>query len=162
MTKDAGIARWMAIGSYPTVMATALGLFAALAAAGLQVVLAAYLAVLIGAAFVTLHEALLPHRATWRPAWADVYADLLFMATVQVALPYLLSISLALALAAWLRTAGLAIDDLWPHRWPVAAQACLMLLLADLARYWLHRAFHKSPPCGAFTPCTIRHSACIG
>ena len=145
MIKDVGIAKWMAIGSYPTVMASALGLFAALALAELHVAAAAYLAALVGAALVTTHEALLPHRAAWRPGFAEVRADLLFMAVVQVALPYLLSITLALALAAWLRSTGWAIDDLWPHRWPVAAQACLMLLLADLARYWLHRAFHKVP-----------------
>ena len=156
MTKDAGIARYIAGSSYPTTIAAAFALFAAATGTGVPVTLAAYGAVLAGAALVALHEAVLPYRAQWRPGPAEVRADLLFMAAVQVALPYLLSITLAVALAAWLRAAGWVVDDIWPHRWPVAAQACLMLLLADLPRYWLHRAFHALPAMWRFH--AVHHS----
>jgi hypothetical protein len=33
--------------------------------------------------------------------------------------------------------------QLWPHDWPLGLQAALMLLTADLLRYWLHRAAHR-------------------
>ena len=156
MTKDARIAKWIAQGSYPMAMTAAFALFAAAASWGLQATSAAYVAALAGAALVTLHEVALPHRVQWRPNLAEVRADLLFMAAVQVALPYLLSITLAVALAAWLRTAHWVADGIWPHRWPVAAQAGLMLLLADLPRYWLHRAFHKLPALWRFH--AVHHS----
>ena len=156
MVKDARIAEWIAGASYPLAMAAAFALFAAVVGTGLHVTWAAYLAVLFGAAFVTLHEVALPHRAQWRPALAEVRADLLFMAAVQVALPYLLSITLVVALAAWLRSTSFVVVDIWPHRWPVAAQAGLLLLAADLPRYWLHRAFHKLPAMWRFH--AVHHS----
>ena len=104
--------------------------------------IASYVAGLLGAALVTLHEVKFPYRDQWRPEPGEVRADLSFMLLVQVALPYLLSISLVIFLAGQLRTAGLTADGLWPHHLPVAVQAVLMLLAADFLRYWLHRTFH--------------------
>ncbi len=145
MIKDTRIAKWMASGSYPTVMVAAFVLFVTGVGAELQVTVAAYIAMLAAAALVTLHEAVLPHRTLWRPRLAEVRVDLLFMAAVQVALPYLLSITLVVLLATWLRTASWDVVDIWPHQSPVAAQACLILLLSDLAHYQLHRVFHELP-----------------
>ena len=65
----------------------------------------------------------------------DAGADLVFMLVVQVALPYLLSITLVIFLAEQLRTTGIAIQAIWPHELPVAAQAALKLLAADFPRY---------------------------
>ena len=121
----------------------AFALFAAMVGAGLHVTPASYVAGLAAAALVTLHELKYPYRRQWRPAIADTRADLVFMLAVQVALPYLLSITLVIFLAEQLRASGLSIDGFWPHEHPVAAQAALMLLAADFPRYWLHRAFHK-------------------
>lgn len=129
--------------SYPGVLAVAFALFAAMVGAGLHVTPASYVAGLAAAALVTLHELKYPYRRQWRPAIADTQADLVFMLAVQVALPYLLSITLVIFLAEQLRAGGLSIDGFWPHEYPVAAQAALMLLAADFPRYWLHRAFHK-------------------
>ncbi len=129
--------------SYPTVLTFGFGTFAALAAQCLHVTLASYIAVLAGAALVTLHELKLPCRAEWRPGLPEVGADTLFMLVVQVALPYLLSITLVIFLAEQLRVGGFIVEGLWPHELPVAAQACLMLVAADFFRYWLHRAFHR-------------------
>ena len=112
-------------------------------ARGLHVTPASYVAGLAAAALVTLHELKYPYRRQWRPAIADTRADLVFMLAVQVALPYLLSITLMIFLAEQLRGSGLSIDGFWPHEYPVAAQAALMLLAADFPRYWLHRAFHR-------------------
>ena len=156
VTKDARIAKWIAGGAYPVVMAMAFALFTTTVGWGVSAISAAYVAALVGAALVTLHEIVLPHRTQWRPNGAEVRADLLFMAAVQVALPYLLSITLAAALAAWLCTANLTATDIWPQRWPVAAQAGLMLVLADMPRYWLHRAFHRLPALWRFH--AVHHS----
>ena len=98
---------------------------------------------LIGAAVITLHEIKLPNREQWKPSAGEVGTDALFMATVQIALPYLLSITLVIAVSEILKTGGYMVRGYWPHDLSVAAQACLMLLAADFPRYWLHRAFHK-------------------
>ncbi len=136
------VARVIVVASYPAVIAFGLGLYAVLAAQDLHVTPSAYIAVLAGAALVTLHEWKWPCRAEWRPALGEIGVDMLFMLFVQVALPYLLSITLVIFLAEQLRDGGFTVAGLWPHAWPVAVQAALMLAAADFFRYWLHRAFH--------------------
>ena len=135
--------RLAVVGSYPAIIALGAALYAAFAAVGWPATLASYTAVLIGAALITLHELKLPYRAEWRPPAEDVRADALFLATVQVGLPYLLSLTLVIALAGALESNELTVDGFWPHDLPVVAQAALMLLGADFLRYWLHRAFHR-------------------
>ena len=143
MTGQRALHRLAARVSYPGVLAVAFLLFAAMVDGGLSVTVASYIAGLAGAALVTLHELKFPYRNQWRPDFAELRADVLFMLTVQVALPYLLSITVVLFLAERLRAGGLTVDGIWPHQTPVAVQACLMLLAADFARYWMHRAFHR-------------------
>lgn len=132
-------------GSYPTVLALAFALFWASGQGGAPFGLAAYVAALFGAALVTLHEIKLPYRRSWRPSADEVRADALFMVAVQAALPYLLSITLVAGLAHWIRQADVSATALWPHHWPLPFQVGLMLLAAELPRYWLHRAFHRWP-----------------
>ena len=125
-------------------MHTQLGfvLYTAFAGAGLSITLASYAAVLIGATLVTLRERQLPYRVEWRPSASEIGTDALVMVVVQIALPYLLSITLVVALSGFLKTSGLIVQDLWPQNLPIAAQVCMMLLATEFPRYWLHRAFH--------------------
>lgn len=136
--------------SYPAIMVLGFVLFAVLKGAGSSVTLASYIAVLSGAALITLHEIKLPYREAWKPSVKEVGTDAVFMITVQVALPYLISISVVIALSQVLRSSGVTIGSFWPHELPVAVQAGLMLLAADFPRYWLHRAFHKLVPMWRF------------
>lgn len=153
---DPPMAKAFAIASYPVIMLLGFGLYAALIGAGLTVTLASYLSALIGAVLITVHEIKLPYRPAWKPHRSEVGTDAVFMVAVQIALPYLLSISVVVALADYLATSGLAVQSIWPHDWPVAAQACLMLLAADFFRYWMHRAFHKFTPMWRFH--AVHHS----
>ena len=143
-------------GSYPGVIALGFALYAALVASGWPVVTAAYIAVLAGAALVTLHELGLPYRREWQPSSGELRADALFMVMVQVTLPYLLSLIVVLGLSKGFKTAGFTVSSLWPHGLPVLAQVVLMLAAADFPRYWLHRAFHKFPFMWAFH--AVHHS----
>ena len=163
VTKDAGIARYIAGSSYPTTIAAAFALFAAATGTGVPVTLAAYGAVLAGAALVALHEAVLPYRAQWRPGPAEVRADLLFMAAVQVALPYLFvdhAGSCAGSVAARCQ--------LGRGRHLAASLACGGAGLPDAVAGGICRATgciaHSTRclPCGGSTPCIIRRRACIG
>ncbi len=148
--------RFVAVASYPAIMAVGFGLYAGLTALGLSVTLASYVSALAGAVLITAHEALLPYRSAWRPNAGEIGTDAVFMVVVQIALPFLLSISAVVALSDFLTTRGLALTGFWPHDWPVAAQACLMLLAADFIRYWMHRAFHKYTPLWRFH--AVHHS----
>jgi len=133
-------------GAYPAVMAIGFGLYAASAPLLGSPALASYLAVAVAALLITLHEIALPYRRSWRPSAAELRVDALFLILIQVALPYLLAVTLVVALSALARENGLVIRALWPHEAPVAAQTVLMLLAADFVRYWMHRGFHKVRP----------------
>ena len=138
--------RLVAGGAYPFVLALGYASFAVFSMLGLSDALAAYASVLVGAILITWHELKLPYRAEWKPAAAEVGTDATFLGLVHIAVPLLFSVYLVVALAEFLRTSGIAVETLWPHRLPVWAQAALMMLVADFGRYWLHRAFHRFAP----------------
>jgi sterol desaturase/sphingolipid hydroxylase (fatty acid hydroxylase superfamily) len=73
-----------------------------------------------------------------------VGTDLIFMIVVQLALPPLVGFLFAYALVEPARSLNLPLVRLWPHGWPVWAQAMLMVLAVDFLRYWLHRAAHEN------------------
>ena len=135
--------RLVMVGAYPAVIVTGFLLFDALAGAGVDVALAAYVSVVVGAVFITCHELWLPYRAEWKPSRSEIGSDAMFMLVVQGALPQLLAITLVIEFAELLQGGGITVQGFWPHAWPIAVQAALMLAAADLLRYWLHRAFHK-------------------
>lgn len=131
--------------AYPVTMTGVLALHFALLAAGQPPAVAAYAPVLVGAAIVTVLEWRLPNERAWWPQPDDIRQDVLFMAAIQLALPKLIGILLALAAADLVREGRFAPAGPWPHAWPVWAQALLMLLAADFLRYWLHVAAHRVP-----------------
>jgi sterol desaturase/sphingolipid hydroxylase (fatty acid hydroxylase superfamily) len=133
---------WLA---YPATMAGVLALHFALRSADQPLWLAAYLPVLAGAAAVTLLEWHLPNERAWWPGRGEVGQDLLYMAAIQLALPKLVGLALALAAAAQVEARGWGAAGPWPHEWPAWAQALSMLLIADFLRYWLHVAAHRVP-----------------
>ena len=153
---DSPLARMAVAGSYPTVLALGFLSFWYFKNTGLTVTLAAYILVLICAVLITLHEAKVPYRAAWKPTGGELTNDVMFMVLVQVALPYLLSISLVVGLSKLLTESGITVQGFWPHDFPVWSQVCLMLLAAEFPRYWLHRAFHKFTPMWRFH--AVHHS----
>lgn len=126
---------------YPLFVAGAVATFGAMLAAGMGTAAAAYVPVIGVGVVIVLLEWKFPERADWRAARSDVTADALFMALVQVALPQLLVLLTLLLFAGWMHEH--ARSELWPHHWPLAAQAIAMVLAIDFVRYWLHRACHK-------------------
>jgi sterol desaturase/sphingolipid hydroxylase (fatty acid hydroxylase superfamily) len=128
---------------YPLVTAAGIAAFALMLGSGAPLPLAAYLPVIAVGAAIVLLEWRFPEHRSWRPRWADLRADAAFMAVVQIALPRLLAAGAALALAAWMHQR--APSGWWPHHWPLAAQAIVMVLAVDFVRYWIHRACHHYP-----------------
>ena len=136
---------WVVIAAYPVVVMFGLALFFVLREMGAALWLAAYLPAAIAAVLITMHELIFPERLSWRPGATEICNDAIFLAVVQIALPYLLSLLLVLAAAGAMAQYGLTVSGLWPHEWPIAWQAVLMLLTGDFMRYWMHRAFHRYP-----------------
>jgi sterol desaturase/sphingolipid hydroxylase (fatty acid hydroxylase superfamily) len=132
--------------SYPVVMAGALAAYATLASLGVRAAGAGYAAAAAGAGAVVLLERWIPHRRSWRPTRRDLATDFVYFAAVQTALPVALGLLLAGAAAGAFGAAGAGATGLWPHGWPLAAQAGLLLLIDDLLRYGLHVAAHRVGP----------------
>jgi sterol desaturase/sphingolipid hydroxylase (fatty acid hydroxylase superfamily) len=131
--------------SWPGGMALAVSVHLLLAGAGLAIGVSAVLAIALGAGLVITHEILWPYRRDWRPSAGDVRTDLVYLAVVQMLLPRLLGLAAIWAIAA-LPAGAPSVAPLWPHHWSPLAQAALMVLSADLLRYWLHRAAHTYTP----------------
>jgi sterol desaturase/sphingolipid hydroxylase (fatty acid hydroxylase superfamily) len=129
---------------YPVVMTTTFALFAFLRSQGASLVISTYVPVLLAAVMVTILELKRPHRSEWRPPVSEIKTDLGFMTIVQLAFPPLLGFVFTYALIAPARALHLPISFLWPHGWPLWAQAVLMILAVDFMRYWLHRAAHQN------------------
>ncbi len=131
--------------AYSGTMLLAFGAAAALnQLTGLDIIPSAYVAAILGAALVTLLEFVIPYKIEWQPRWPEVKSDLAFMVVVQLLLPQ----AFALAAVAFLARSGdsfqLFAQRIWPDNWPVVAQVILMLLSAELLRYWMHFAAHHT------------------
>ena len=104
------------------------------------------LAVLIGAALtVWALEQLMPHSESWRPSLRNVRVDLTHaIASGGAVAPLLRATLFAGAVAA-----GSALSvrwglRVWPNTWPLALQAALAILVADLGAYLGHRFMHAT------------------
>lgn len=128
--------------TYPAVMVGSVLAFLFAVAAGVGAQVASYAAVAVAAVAILGLEAVRPYRPSWQPDRATVATDAAFLALIQMLLPFFLSAAIVFGLAVMGNDVETVLHDLWPHRWPTAAQVVLMLVVGDALRYWLHRAFH--------------------
>jgi sterol desaturase/sphingolipid hydroxylase (fatty acid hydroxylase superfamily) len=131
---------WLA---YPLLILGGLWLHLWMRSEGCNLLLSTYGPLGSAALVITWLELRFPHRAEWKPDAEEVKNDLSFMVLVQIILPKMLAFFLAVTAVRWVDAWGIAIKDLWPHDISPFLQAGLMLLLADLLRYVLHRASHE-------------------
>ena len=128
------------IAAYPSLILFGIALYYLLTYFGFNAQFASYTSAIFGATAVTFLEIYFPYRQEWLGRKDDVLNDSAYM-LVQITVPLLLTYLLAF----WLVDNFQTPHALWPHDWPVWSQAIIMLLLADLLRYWLHRASHEWP-----------------
>jgi sterol desaturase/sphingolipid hydroxylase (fatty acid hydroxylase superfamily) len=134
----------LAVVAYPASFLFAILAFLWASANGYPRAVSAYLPVIVCAAIVLpLLERFSPYRHDWRPDSREWRTDALYTLIIQVAMPPLLALLVVLGLSDLTRPYLHA--SIWPHEWPILAQGVLMVLLVDLARYWLHRFAHTSP-----------------
>jgi ornithine lipid hydroxylase len=136
--------KWTA---YPAVMTVCILIYYGLISCGINLSLSSFIAGIVGGlGLITLLEIILPYRKEWLPNRSEIKTDLIFMLITQIALPKLLTIITVVYLVSFTKTNGIQLAEYWPHDWPNWIQMMLMMFLADLMRYWLHRAAHEWIP----------------
>ena len=105
---------------------------------GLPAAVAVGAVTVAAAAGVTVLERILPYEPLWNRSAGDAAAD----ATHCVANLAIKQLALALYGALVARAALFA--DVWPHDWPLAAQALLALAIVEASLYGVHRWSHAN------------------
>ncbi|HEY6507526.1 MAG TPA: sterol desaturase family protein [Vicinamibacterales bacterium] len=129
---------------YPVVVGLAFVQFVALRALGAPLALSTYVPIVVTALLVALLEVRYPNREAWQPSLEDLRTDFSFLVVVQLALPPLVGVFFTTLFLEPARALELPLTRAWPHHWPVALQAVVMIGLVDLMRYWLHRMAHQT------------------
>jgi sterol desaturase/sphingolipid hydroxylase (fatty acid hydroxylase superfamily) len=131
---------------YPVTMLCLVSLFLVLRYRQVNLQVATYLPVTLGALAIIALEFRFPYRREWLPERADVFNDATYMVVVQVLLPRFLSFFVAITLLNAMGQTGLTLTAVWPTGWPIVAQVLLMMVSAEFFRYWLHRLAHVWQP----------------
>jgi sterol desaturase/sphingolipid hydroxylase (fatty acid hydroxylase superfamily) len=129
---------------YPGTITLAIGLYASTSIAHGNVTIHAFASIITGLLLIAFFENIFPNRLSWRPRLSDAKTDLVYIALIQIAIPRLLGIAVALALAENTGPTS-PLGWIWPREWPLAAQVALLIVSADFMRYWLHRFAHTVP-----------------
>lgn len=145
------IGRCLAWVGWPATLAAALCGHTVALAAGLPPAVSGLIGATVALAAVRWLERALPHRPAWAPRPGDIAVDAGYMVAVQLLVPAGCVLALSAALGGGFGSAalggnGLALVDLWPADWPMAAQLALKIGLGDGLRYGLHRAAHVWEP----------------
>lgn len=130
---------------WPAIMTFATGFYFVLLDAGVAPAPGAMIPILLTALLVVALERFLPHRPEWQASPSEMRADLLFMLAVQLAWPRAFGAIVVLAVVEPANRLLPALSGVWPREWPFVAQFLMLLLAADVLRYWLHRAAHTWP-----------------
>ena len=125
-------------------MSSVFVLFALLQFQGTSLAASTYLPIIMAAVLITLLEFKFPYSSAWKPNFSELRVDLMFMGVVQLVLPPLISFTFIYMLVEPIKALNLPFSQLWPHAWPIWAQAIAMILTVDFLRYWLHRAAHTN------------------
>jgi ornithine lipid hydroxylase len=94
---------------------------------------------------VAIFERLLPYEKSWNHSIGDLHADMASMVIVAGGVENIIGILapvVAASVYASLHRSGMHISG-FPSEWPILLQALLLVLLADLAKYWFHRFSHE-------------------
>jgi sterol desaturase/sphingolipid hydroxylase (fatty acid hydroxylase superfamily) len=97
------------------------------------------------AVLILLLERAFPYEPAWNRARGDLQTDV--VNAISVKLPDIVARGAGTALKAGLAVAlaGSLGRGVWPSHLPFVAQVLLVLVPADLAKYWLHRLGHEHP-----------------
>lgn len=90
-------------------------------------------------------ERVMPYDLSWRPLAADWKMDTMHLVFFQTIIPKGFKAMVLILALRWLPQDFEIVKGIWPHQWPILAQALLMMLISDFFRYWIHRWSHTIP-----------------
>ena len=124
---------------YPFVMVMAVVLFVMFRH---NILAATYISLSFSSLFILVMEFYLPYNKSWKPDASDWTNDSIFFVAVQMLLPKALVWLTIHFVIVFINNYNLAINNVWPHHWPIGVQVVMVILISDLLRYWLHRLSH--------------------
>lgn len=130
--------------TFPLMIIGGMGSYFLLSAAGVAPLLASIVPVVTCMLIIRFLEIMMPYREQWSASSAELKTDFSFLLLVQGVAAKILALGSSILLT----RSGLDLQStagLWPAHWNIPGQTALMVLLADLLRYWLHRASHSNP-----------------
>lgn len=134
------------VGLFPLMMFGGVGAGHALMTRGLEPTAAVILVTLTTALVCIVGERLMPFAADWNQPRGDVGTDLAHAVASMMVVPELIRAAcLALVVALGGAAAAVVPWSVWPHDWPMLAQAALALGITEFAYYWMHRWMHTHP-----------------
>lgn len=142
--------------AYPVIISSSITAHLLCLQNGVNLMFSTYGPILVGALAITFLERYCWYRREWLADRRDVFTDTIFMLVVQVLLPRFLAFFFALTLLRVHPLGESGFGGVWPYDAPVAIQALLMMVTAELFRYWLHRLAHQWPPLWRFH--AVHHS----
>lgn len=135
--------RLVAATAYPLLLGAAVAGHLYLVSCSLPLAIATLLPVIATAVVILMLERACPYRSAWHAGRAECMTDLQFLALIQVLWPEFLRLTLIFGLPSIIRS--LAHPAIWPHGAPLSVQLILLIAVADLLRYVLHRLAHQVP-----------------
>lgn len=103
--------------------------------------LASYLTAVLFALIITFLEKYLPYRKNWVASLNDVKVDLIFMISIQILIPVLLTLVSVFGFIMIVEKFQMSMN-LFPTHWFWGYQVILMLIWGEFFRYFLHRSAH--------------------
>jgi sterol desaturase/sphingolipid hydroxylase (fatty acid hydroxylase superfamily) len=137
------LSRIFASTFFPLALCTAIGTAVWMMSRGMTPVLAILPGIVGSYLVIALCERVFPYQQGWLHSQRDLGTDSALFVTNGVLNrliePPVLAGSVVLG-------AGLAAEigiGLWPSAWPILAQLCLALVVAEFVEYWFHRLMHE-------------------
>ncbi len=147
--------RWISYLLWPALMVSCIGI-TALGLGSPNDLLYFNAAYLVMALTLLFFEWKMPHEVSWQRGDGQTLANVAHTLTSKGVLQGMLFFSAYLGLANLVTPLGMPNEGIWPKQWPLWAQACLGLVIAELPLYWAHRLSHEWQPLWRFH--AIHHS----
>ncbi len=103
-----------------------------------------------------LLEKYMPHEKEWIKPDGQTFQSIAHSVSSKGTAQLLIIYSTAIGLSEYLKPLDEAGHGIWPVTWPMWAQVCLGVVVAEFGLYWAHRFSHETPPLWRFH--AIHHS----
>lgn len=127
---------------YPGLVISVFALHYLMSKIGFPLGFTTYVPVVVAISMVIVLEINLHYRKEWQANSLDITRDFSYMVIIQNLLPKFWTFWVILEINKQIPETSL--QSFWPNHWNTFLQMILMMVTAELFRYWLHRASHKT------------------